>query len=387
MQKPLKLLYVLLLLLSSCDMLHKEEKADPQLMQELTQKMELTKGIEQYSQKILANLLQARQNSQLQSYSDDEFKELVAIYSSVLNAQKLKDNISQQLSVKLSAGDIKAVLVWFNSPLDEKIRRLDQDASTPEAIAEARTMGEKLGSDPGRVALIKKLIHTTMASEATSKTLTHMNEALLTAAYVGNPLESRPSDEEIMNVAEKDAEQNRAKIEQLVLYYCLYTYRTLSNADLDQYISFYESDAGKKFATTQLAAISDAQLQANHELYTKVNKMVMERNGENSAIKSELADTKEFSLNELNTSLEKIVPRSVALKQVQCKRQDHAVALSLNGTAKSAEDLKSFIAELEKSALFKNPVLKQQSMGKGLITFRIDVVYLDKGAEKAEGKQ
>ncbi len=88
---------------------------------------------------------------------------------------------------------------------------------------------------------------------------------------------------------------------------------------------------------------------------------------------SSLIEPMKFSWVRLLTSLETAVPLGVALKHVTFDTRSHA--LTLEGTARSPEALRSLLVGLEKSAAFKDPVLKHQSIEKGSNLFNVVAVY------------
>jgi len=62
--------------------------------------------------------------------------------------------------------------------------------------------------------------------------------------------------------------------------------------------------------------------------------------------------------------------------------------LTLNGMARSPESLRNLVVAMEKSASFKDPFLKHQSVEKGSISFNVVAVYReDKSRAVARGKR
>jgi Tfp pilus assembly protein PilN len=78
---------------------------------------------------------------------------------------------------------------------------------------------------------------------------------------------------------------------------------------------------------------------------------------------SGLMDARKFSWARLLSSIETVVPVGVALKKVEFNPRDNTLAL--DGMAQSPESLRDLVVGLEKSASFKDPFLKHQSLEKG----------------------
>ena len=101
---------------------------------------------------------------------------------------------------------------------------------------------------------------------------------------------------------------------------------------------------------------------------------------------SGLLESRKFSWTRLLTSIEAVVPTGVALTKVEFNDKERTVML--DGKARSPEALQSLVVGLEKSASFKDPFLKHQSLEKGSITFNVIAVYhADSSAGVAQAKQ
>jgi Tfp pilus assembly protein PilN len=88
---------------------------------------------------------------------------------------------------------------------------------------------------------------------------------------------------------------------------------------------------------------------------------------------SGLLDSRTFSWTRFLSSIEAVVPAGLALRQVEFNPKDRT--LTLEGTAQSPESLRGLIVGLEKSASFRDPLLKHQSLEKGNISFNVVAVY------------
>jgi Tfp pilus assembly protein PilN len=90
---------------------------------------------------------------------------------------------------------------------------------------------------------------------------------------------------------------------------------------------------------------------------------------------SGLMESRKISWTGLLTSIESVVPKGVALNHVSFNPKDSS--LSLDGVALSPESLRNLVVGLEKTASFKDPFLKHQSLEKGSISFNVVAVYLE----------
>ncbi len=101
---------------------------------------------------------------------------------------------------------------------------------------------------------------------------------------------------------------------------------------------------------------------------------------------SGLLELRKISWTRFLTSVEAVVPAGVALKHVEFDPKNST--LTLNGMARSPESLRNLVVAMEKSASFKDPLLKHQSLEKGNISFNVVAVYReDKSRAVAQGKR
>jgi hypothetical protein len=100
---------------------------------------------------------------------------------------------------------------------------------------------------------------------------------------------------------------------------------------------------------------------------------------------SGLLESRKFSWTRLDEHRSR-GPTGVALTKVGFNDKERTVML--DGKARSPEALQSLVVGLEKSASFKDPFLKHQSLEKGSITFNVIAVYhADSSAGVAQAKQ
>ncbi len=101
---------------------------------------------------------------------------------------------------------------------------------------------------------------------------------------------------------------------------------------------------------------------------------------------SGLMESRKISWTRILTSIEAVVPVGVALKHVEFNPKDST--LTLNGMARSPESLRNLVVAMERSAPFKDPSLKHQSLEKGSISFNVVAIYReDKNPVVAQGKR
>jgi Tfp pilus assembly protein PilN len=88
-----------------------------------------------------------------------------------------------------------------------------------------------------------------------------------------------------------------------------------------------------------------------------------------------LMEARRFSWTLLLTGLEKAFPIGVALTKLEFNPKERT--LVIEGVAQSPEALRNLMVGLERSASFKDPQLKHQSVDKGIILFNVVSFYTD----------
>lgn len=88
---------------------------------------------------------------------------------------------------------------------------------------------------------------------------------------------------------------------------------------------------------------------------------------------TELVEAKQFSWTRLLTGIEEIFPFGVALDKIAYNPKSRA--LTLDGHAQSPEALRNLVVGLERSSSFRDPLLKNQTIEKGRISFNVTAIY------------
>ena len=264
MVKIFKVMFMAALVLYAGLCMAKEKKSDPQLVQTLMIKSGLNKQLEQLAPMVQTSISQ--QNQGANALSADELDMLSGMAAEAFDAKALKDKVQRHIQTNLPETDIRAALAWLNSPLGAKITKLEEDASTPAAYEEMQKLGSQLTGNAGRVDLIRKLDNASKATETAVAVMLNTQMALIAALTSGVPPEKRPTIENIEKEVLKNKGQIQSAVEQATLLTLLYTYRSLSNAEIGKYIDFARSASGKKYNTVTSEAVTAAVTNAAHVL-------------------------------------------------------------------------------------------------------------------------
>lgn len=186
-------------------------------------------------------------------------------------ADKLKQSIRAQLQQNLSDKDIRAVLAWLETPLGKKITAQEIAASSVQAHQDVQDTIDKLLSDSDRFALIRQLDAATGASQATLAMTLNMQKAMMYGMMSAAP--GSVSEQQVQQMIQAIEPQLRSQMELMVVASMTYTYRELSDDEINQYIAFASSQAGKNYHQAFTEALSAAMAEAGDAVGREIVKL------------------------------------------------------------------------------------------------------------------
>ena len=183
------------------------------------------------------------------------------------------------IAAGLTAEDIKLILLWLDSPLGQKITELEENASSAQAYQEMRDFAMGLESNPPadkRIAAIEQFDQAAHMTESSVKIKMDMSLAMAEAMSCTMGCDNF-SKEKIMRQLEQARPQFEQGSQQEMFISSLFTYQTLTDDELDQYIKFYETAVGQKYMKVVTDALSSSIQNASKLLGEKVGTMIQEK--------------------------------------------------------------------------------------------------------------
>ncbi len=157
------------------------------------------------------------------------------------------------------------VLGWLLSPFGKKITALESIQFSPKTLQDMQTFGKEFQSNPPsqtRLKLIRRLNAATAASERNAEVVLIILVQTATAMENAMRKEKRTDVEEMRRQADlrrPQLEENAQKSTEISL---VYVYQTLTEKELERYVTFSESEMGKAYHKMAfealMAALSDA---------------------------------------------------------------------------------------------------------------------------------
>lgn len=240
-------------------------KATPQLTQALMDKSGITRQVEQLPMVVLLGMEQTIQQSQ-QPIPPEVLENMKQAVLSSFRADTILKKIQQHIDKNLSKYDVDAILHWLTSPLGERITVLEVAASTTSAYETMESMKEELLQDAARVKKIRKLDAALKASETSVDLALNTQIAVASSmAAVLAPNDPSVSDQ-IVKAAKAGRPQMAAAMKEKTLVSLLYTYRTLKDGEIDEYIDFLTSDLGRRYQQVMTDGVNNGVVSASREM-------------------------------------------------------------------------------------------------------------------------
>lgn len=242
------------------------ERQNPDsLAQDLIVKSGLEKQVQQLPELVRMGVMRQQQESQ--QIPPQKFERLQHALIEAFHAQTLQKDILTRMQAELTEDEMEAALVWWNSSLGGKIARLEEEASTPQAMAAMAAMAATLQQQPpaaDRLTQIRRLEKALEVTELTVDMTLNIEVAAATSlAAALLPAHQQPSFDALSARMEKKRAAVKSVMEPQVLVSLLYTYKSLEDAELDQYIAFAESEPGRKSYMIMTQALGSALTEAS----------------------------------------------------------------------------------------------------------------------------
>lgn len=174
---------------------------------------------------------------------------VMQVLADAWDTQEISDVIADHIAQNSTEQEIAQLLSWRKSPLVLKMTAVEAEASLPDFQPNLVAYLTQLQTDPPTpetMQAVRRLVVATEMVEMMVDTTMHVVRGM-TSAFMdaGSQIPGKAMAE--MN-AEIDSMQAMltAQVEQQALLLSYYIYRDVSNSELDEYSSFYESALGKR---------------------------------------------------------------------------------------------------------------------------------------------
>ena len=188
------------------------------------------------------------------------------VLSQAYDAKTLEQHVYERMSSELTHELATNTLSWLRTDLGRKITKLEEQASTPQAIQQMGVFSKKLESSPPsqqRLGLARRIDLATDATELLLDITESSTFGLAMALDAMLPPDQRQGEARLRVQMDRQRPKLREAYQQLSMINALFTYQSLSDAELERYVDFLESELGAQYTTLTNTALKDALYEAN----------------------------------------------------------------------------------------------------------------------------
>jgi hypothetical protein len=179
--------------------------------------------------------------------------------------ERLRRSVLGSIGNGLQGGHVVVLLAWLDSPKGMAITRMEEQASTQsqdsgQKLREGTALLQKLSAE--RRTLLEQVVKVTKAAEMTTSMV--INSSIAVQAGQASVSRGAPglSSRELRAELDKQRPQMQQGFSVMMLAYVAKTYATLSDADLQSYTTFLQSEPGQSFNELAMRAVDAALVEA-----------------------------------------------------------------------------------------------------------------------------
>ncbi|MCC6758866.1 MAG: DUF2059 domain-containing protein [Candidatus Omnitrophica bacterium] len=191
-------------------------------------------------------------------------------------AEMLK-TVKERMAGTFTDQDISEILTWLNSPLGMRITELEEKASSASAYREMVEFAQNMTEpQPQRLALVQRLDAVAELTNYATQIKIDMALAMTQAMACVSGCDNFSRDE-MVGKLESVRSQIQEGSRQEVLVNSLYSYQSLADEELEEYVRFYETTAGQKYMKVVKPALSQSIQNASKMMGEKLGAALKEK--------------------------------------------------------------------------------------------------------------
>jgi len=207
-------------------------------------------------------------------------KRVTELIAGAYAVDKVYPGIIRAFEKEYNPSHVSSAMNWLESPLGRKMTALEVQAATqnaPEQIMGFNAEYRRL-SEERRVA-IDRLANLLQAGDVLVNAVILTTTEMLMGVQTDLPAEKRISERQVRAGAEGLRTQLRGRYQELARVSIAYTYRSLSDEELEQGTRFYASEAGQWLNRVGNEALVEAMGRAAREVGKGLGMIMREKQG------------------------------------------------------------------------------------------------------------
>jgi hypothetical protein len=186
-------------------------------------------------------------------------------FITALKPERLDQDIRRRLVGSLSQDTTIATLAWLRSDLGKKITVLEVSTGSSERSLELATFVLQLqleGPSPERLQLVRRVEEVVQGSELATESLETVALAVSAAVEAALAKDHQQGEEKIKTQLDSVRSNLNGMFQQARLLQVLFTYRTLTDEELNRYVEFLEAPTGREMTKVVNGALQGAAISA-----------------------------------------------------------------------------------------------------------------------------
>ena len=221
------------------------------------------------------------EDDRVQQIPQDIYVNSKALIAESFAASNLNDNmVLRQMQAQMSQDEMQSILNWLNSPLGKRCTQLFKASSAPKAPSELQkimTNSQKAPPSSKRLKLIQELASATKTLETTLEIAVTTELVVTTVITATLPVLQQRLFSEIFDEVDNNRLLLEPKVHLQITPLLLYMYHSLSDAELEQYITFAKSSAGAQYYRCMLDGIKLALMDSSIRFGASVAELAWKR--------------------------------------------------------------------------------------------------------------
>ena len=261
----------------------RRKHAESPLISEFYEKSRMGESLDQIASMIISKFDEGLNKTDPSRRPPQEIvKGMRLLIAEAYSTEMLKTIILKEYESKMSPDEIRALIDWYESPLGMKCKDLSLAASTPRAQAEMEAYVFKLRQNPVAPERLKIAREIDAAGKYTESVVS-LALGVQLANAAGATAFMPPDKQTSLARITEEMDQQRPKLEVMmhpvVIGSMLYTYRSLSDAELEEYAAFETSEIGKKYSVVGFQAVQRAFFEGASRYWQSLTDMLKKRKG------------------------------------------------------------------------------------------------------------
>ncbi len=197
------------------------------------------------------------------------------------DANQIERRVTARVTKELPKEHSLKVLEWLRSDLGKAVAKLEDRALAPQAAQQFESTADKTlqTASPAKLQLVRRLD----LAMGSSETLVESSELAAFAAAMAldssRPMDERIGEDRIHVQIDQDRQKTRARAQAFILSTYLATYQQLSDADMERYAEFLESDAGREYHRLTGTALQEALYEAGESISRELTALSSKHKG------------------------------------------------------------------------------------------------------------